>query len=177
MRRAIAIAFAAASLGGCSGCHWDSLKPAPTMVDVQLQSSPPGADAKTSLGPGCKTPCSVSVPAPDTAFSVSFSMDRFQPETVEVQVTRNTGAFNSAPPVVLDPNPVVAELQPAAPPPKAKRMRPRKATAPAGGRSAAGCAGRRRVPHSERAPATINGLPALSPRSGARFADCEAGRS
>jgi hypothetical protein len=130
MRRAIAIAFAAAGLGGCSGLSWDSLKPAPTMVDVQLQSSPPGADAKTSLGPGCKTPCSVSVPAPDTAFSVSFSMDRFQPETVEVQVTRNTGAFNSAPPVVLDPNPVVAELQPAAPPPRAKRMRPRKPRPP-----------------------------------------------
>jgi hypothetical protein len=65
------------------------------------------------------------VPAPDGSFSVTFSRDKFQPETVQVQVIRNTGAFNTAPPIVLDPNPVVAELQPAAPPPRAKRH-PRK---------------------------------------------------
>ena len=41
-------------------------------VQVQLESTPPGADATTSLGPGCKTPCSVSVPAPDAGFTVTF---------------------------------------------------------------------------------------------------------
>jgi hypothetical protein len=133
MRRVIAIAFvaagllAAASLGGCSNFSLDSLKPAPTMADIRLDSSPPGADAKTSLGPGCKTPCSVSVPAPDNSFSVDFSMDKFLPQTVQVQVIHNTGAFNTSPPIVFDPNPVVAELQPAAPPP---RRHPRKPHAP-----------------------------------------------
>jgi hypothetical protein len=133
MRRFIAIAFAGVSLAGCSSSSlsWDSFMPKPDPVQVQLESSPPGADAKTSLGPGCKTPCSVSVPAPDSGFSVTFSLDKFQPETVQVQVVRNTGAFNTAPPVVMDPSPVVAELQPAAPPPKgAKRMRPRKPRTP-----------------------------------------------
>jgi hypothetical protein len=136
MRRVIGIAFAAASLfataslGGCSSMSWDSLKPAPTMVDIQLDSSPPGAEAKTSLGPGCKTPCSVAVPAPDTSFSVAFNMDKFQPETVQVQVIRNSGAFNSSPPIVFDPNPVVAELQPAAPQSKAGKAHPRKPRAP-----------------------------------------------
>jgi hypothetical protein len=137
MRRVIAIAFAAASLAGCSSLSLDALKPAPTPVDVQLESSPPGADAKTSLGPGCKTPCSVSVPAPDSGFSVTFSMDKFQPETVQVQVIRNTGAFNTSPPIVLDPNPVVAELQPAAPPPKAAKRHPRKPKAPKAPKTAA----------------------------------------
>jgi len=108
----------------------DMFKPAPTMVDIQLDSTPPGADAKTSLGPGCKTPCSVAVPAPDTSFSVAFSMDKFQPETVQVQVIRNTGAFNTSPPIVFDPNPVVAELQPASPPPKGAKRHPRKPLAP-----------------------------------------------
>ena len=126
MRRVIAIAFAAASLGGCSSFSLDALKPGPTMVDIRLDSTPPGADAKTSLGPGCKTPCSVAVPAPDASFSVAFSMDKFQPETVQVQVIRNSGAFNTSPPIVFDPNPVVAELQPAAPPPKAGKRHPRK---------------------------------------------------
>lgn len=132
MRRVIAIAFAAtslaASLGGCSS--WDLLKPAPTMVDIRLESNPPGADAKTSLGPGCKTPCSVAVPAPDTSFTVDFSMDKFLPQTVPVQVVRNTGAFNTAPPIVFDPNPVVAELQPAPPPPKPVKHRPRRPRLP-----------------------------------------------
>jgi hypothetical protein len=137
MRRVIAIAFAAASLAGCSSLSLDALKPAPTPVDVQLESSPPGADAKTSLGPGCKTPCSVSVSAPDSGFSVTFSMDKFQPETVQVQVIRNTGAFNTSPPIVLDPNPVVAELQPAAPPPKAAKRHPRKPKAPKAPKTAA----------------------------------------
>ncbi|MBR1135116.1 MAG: hypothetical protein E6431_11380 [Bradyrhizobium sp.] len=96
-------------------------------VPVQLDSVPQGAEAKTSLGPGCKTPCTVSVPAPDAGFSVTFTMDKYQPATIPVQVIRNSGDFNSSPPVVMDPSPVVAELQPAAPAPKAvKHMRPKK---------------------------------------------------
>ncbi|MGJ4999122.1 hypothetical protein ACQR0Z_32175 [Bradyrhizobium sp. HKCCYLS3077] len=97
-------------------------------VPVQLESVPPGADAKTSLGPGCRTPCTVSVPAPDAGFSVTFSMDKYQPQTIPVQVIRNSGDFNSSPPVVMDPSPVVAELQPmpGAPPKAVKHMRPKK---------------------------------------------------
>jgi hypothetical protein len=135
MRRVIAAAgaslFVGASLAGCSSFSLDSFRPAPDQVQVQLDSSPQGADARTSLGPGCKTPCSVSVPAPDSGFSVTFAMDRFEPQTVQVQVIRNTGAFNTAPPIVLDPNPVVVELQPGGPPPKsARRARPRKPRLP-----------------------------------------------
>ena len=63
MRRVIVIAVAGASLAGCSSFSWDAFKPAPPTVQVQLESVPPGADARTSLGPGCKTPCSVAVPA------------------------------------------------------------------------------------------------------------------
>lgn len=116
----------------------DSFKLAAPEVPVQLDSVPPGAEAKTSLGPGCRTPCTVQVPAPDGGFSVTFTMDKYLPATVPVQVIRNTGDFNNSPPVVMDPSPVVAELQPAPAVPKAvKHMRPKKpkppksATAPA----------------------------------------------
>jgi hypothetical protein len=44
-------------LAGCSSLSLDSFKPAPLMVKVALESAPPGADATTSLGPACKTPC------------------------------------------------------------------------------------------------------------------------
>jgi hypothetical protein len=85
----------------------------------KLESNPPGAEAHTSLGPGCKTPCSVAVPAPDTGFSVSYTLAKHQPATVQVNVVRNPGDFTSPATATADPNPVFAELQPAGPPPKA----------------------------------------------------------
>jgi hypothetical protein len=136
MRRVIVIAVTGMSLAGCSSFSMDSFKPTPAPVQVQLESTPPGADARTSLGPGCKTPCSVSVPAPDAGFSVNYTMNKFLPATVQVQVIRNPGDFGSAATTVTDPNPVVAELQPAGPPPKPPRkvMHPKKPKpAPAAG--------------------------------------------
>lgn len=141
MRRVIAIAVAGASLCGCSSMpSLDMFKSTPPSMQVQLESAPPGADARTSLGPGCKTPCSVSVPAPDTGggFSVSYALNKYQPATVQVQVNRNPDDPAAA---TTDPNPVFAELQPAGPPPKPPRkpMRPKKpkppkaAAAPAAG--------------------------------------------
>src|SRR6202051_2425818 len=62
MRRVIVIAVAGASLAGCSSLSLDAFKPTPPTVQVQLESVPQGADARTSLGPGCKTPCSVDRP-------------------------------------------------------------------------------------------------------------------
>jgi hypothetical protein len=145
MRRVIVIAVAGLSLAGCSSfpsVSWDAFKPTPPTVQVQLESMPPGADARTSLGPGCKTPCSVAVPVPDTGFSVTYTLNRFQPATVPVQVIRIPGDFASPGSTTVDPNPVVVELQPAGPPPrpmrkmmKPKRPKPPKAAvapAPAG---------------------------------------------
>ncbi len=116
MRRVIAIAIAGASLAGCSSFSLDSFKSAPPLVKVALESAPPGADATTSLGPGCKTPCSIDVPAPDAGFSVTFAMPKFQPVTVPVQVIHNPGDFSSPATTIIEPSPVFAELQPAAPP-------------------------------------------------------------
>jgi len=134
MRRVIVIAVAGFSLAGCSSFSLDAFKPTPPTIQVQLESAPPGADARTSVGPGCKTPCSVAVPAPDTGFSVTYTLNRFQPATVPVQVIRIPGDLTSPASTTLDPNPVFAELQPTGPPPrpvrkmmKPKRPRPPKA--------------------------------------------------
>ncbi|WGD49310.1 hypothetical protein QA641_27170 [Bradyrhizobium sp. CB1650] len=133
MRRVIAIALAGtsllagASLGGCSS--WDMFKSAPPPVQVQLESNPPGADAKTSLGPSCTTPCSVSVPAPDGPFTVSYTLNKYQPASVPVNVINNPGSFTTAATVTTDPNPVFAELQPAVPP-KPIRKKPHRPTKP-----------------------------------------------
>src|SRR5882757_3615860 len=121
MRRIIAIAVAGLSLAGCSSFSWDSFKSAPPPMQVQLDSAPQGADAVTSLGPGCKTPCSVSIPTPETSFSVTFNLPKYQPTTVPVTVTRTPGDFTSPATATLDPSPVFAQLQPAGPPPRAGR--------------------------------------------------------
>lgn len=128
MHRVIAIAAAGLSLAGCSSFSMDSFKSAPPPMQVQLDSAPPGADAVTSLGPGCKTPCTVSIPTPESNFSVTFNLPKYQPATVPVTVTRVPGDFTSPTTTTLDPSPVVAELQPAGPPPRAARkpMRPKK---------------------------------------------------
>lgn len=127
MRRVIAIALAGASLGGCSSMSWDMFNSAPPTLQVRLESNPPGADATTSLGPGCKTPCSVSVPAPDAPFTVAFALPKHQPTSVPVNVIQNPGDFTTPASITTDSNPVFAELQPAVPPkPVRKPHRPKK---------------------------------------------------
>jgi hypothetical protein len=132
MRRVIVIAVAGASLAGCSSFSMDAFKSTPPAVQVQLDSVPPGADAVTSVGPSCKTPCSVAVQAPDAGFSVTYTLNKFQPTTVPVQVIRVPGDSTTPASTTFDPNPVVAELQPAGPPPKAARKKVLKPTKPKG---------------------------------------------
>ena len=143
MRRVFAIAFTGISLAGCSSFSMDSFKPTPPPVQVQLESVPSGADATTSVGPGCKTPCSIAVASPEAGFTVTFAMPKFQPVTVPVRVIRTPGDFTSPDIVTVDPNPVVAELRPAGPPPRAARkpMRPKKPKPPKAGAAAAPAAG------------------------------------
>ena len=128
MRRVIAIALAASGLAGCSSTPEyltvDYYKPKPAGVQVQLESTPPGAEARASIGPaGCKTPCSVSLTPADgvTSFLVNYSMAGREPVSVPVQIIRTEGSLFSAGTVRVEPNPVVAELRPPAPPPKPHR--------------------------------------------------------
>ncbi len=114
MHRVIVIAIAGLSLGGCASFSFEFFKPAPQIVTLQLESTPPGADATTSIGPGCKTPCSVTVPANEN-FSVTFALNKFNPETVPVQIVKQPGDFTGPPVVIAEPNPVVVQLQPAKP--------------------------------------------------------------
>ena len=128
-----AIAVTGLCLAGCS-----SRPPTPPMFQIALESTPPGADARTSFGAGCKTPCSINAPLPDGNFTVSYTLDNFQPVTVPVVVSGSPAGFMTPGTSRIEPNPVVAELQPIIPPkPERKPMRPKKpkpkatATAPA----------------------------------------------
>jgi hypothetical protein len=126
MRRFIVIAAAGVSLAGCSSL--DTFKSAPPKVTVELDSVPSGADARTSLGQSCKTPCSVEVPTTES-FTVSYTLANYQSLTVPGQVTHHPGDLTSPATTTADPNPVVGELQ-AVTPPKPARKKRRKRRAP-----------------------------------------------
>ena len=126
MRRVIVIAVAGLGLAGCSSFSLDAFKSAPPTVQLQLESVPSGADARTSVGPGCKTPCSLAVPVPESGgFTVTYTMNRFQPVTVPVDIVRIPGDFSTPASITADPNPVVAELPPVGPPPRKRPKKPR----------------------------------------------------
>lgn len=105
-------------------------------VSLTIESDPPGADAKTSLGASCRTPCMIPIAA-DREFTVSYALNGFIPQVVTVtprmpETTRlepEVGGTPAAPD--LSPNPVFAQLQPAPPPapPKKGRGRPAKQAA------------------------------------------------
>ena len=99
------------------------------MLELGLESNPPGADAVTSVGPGCKTPCTVTLPIPTGDFTVSYTLNDYQPTTVPVRVFGGPAGVLSPGTARLDPDPVVAQLQSIAPPPKpppARRQKPKK---------------------------------------------------
>ena len=127
--RVCAIA-SALSLAGCAAWtpSWDWI---PSLsgganVSLTIESDPPGADAKTSLGPSCRTPCMIPVPA-DREFTVNYSLNGYLPQVVPVRprgggdpatdvAAGAPGGVGYAAQAELAPNPVYAQLQPAPPP-------------------------------------------------------------
>ncbi|HVV40888.1 MAG TPA: hypothetical protein VHC94_07460 [Nitrobacter sp.] len=167
MRRMIAIALAGVSLAGCSSFSTDAFRSEPPPVTVQLESTPPGADATTSQGQSCKTPCSVTVAATDN-FTVSYTLAKYQPLTVPVQVTHQAGSLFTQGKTTIDPNPVVGQLQPEAPPKRVRKpvrrhaRRPKATAAPAAAQPAATAA------PAAAAPAAQSPFPAAAPATPAR---------
>ena len=95
-------------------------------VSLTIESDPPGADAKTSLGPSCRTPCMIPVPA-DREFTVNYSLNGYIPQVVPVgprvaETFRAEGDLGGALLAELAPNPVYAQLE-LAPPPAAVRKK------------------------------------------------------
>ena len=97
----------------------DALKPAPIMDTVRFESEPPGAEAKTSTGQSCRTPCALALPV-NSPMTVTFTLNGYQPESESIEPIAVTGN-----PTQLRPNPVLVELTPA-PPPPVKKPAPKK---------------------------------------------------
>jgi hypothetical protein len=101
------------------------MKSAPAATTMQFESEPAGAEARTSLGQACRTPCTQTVTASE--FTVSFSLPGYQSQSVPVKVV--SAADPNDPDAAsqrLVPNPVFVELLPAGPAPVAKKPAPAK---------------------------------------------------
>jgi hypothetical protein len=131
MKRAFASLASSFALAGCASWSVSDYIPslsAPTATTVlQLDSNPPGAEARTSGGQACKTPCALNVPM-EGDFTVTYSLAGYLPQTVAVSVTqggdvREAGDSGAVPPPQLNPNPAVAQLEPAPPPRPAKKTK------------------------------------------------------
>jgi len=77
-------------LAGCGSWapSWDLMPSMPSLsggasVSLTIESDPPGADAKTSLGASCRTPCMIPVAA-DREFTVSYALNGYQPQVISV---------------------------------------------------------------------------------------------
>ena len=97
MKRFAVIAACGLSLGACSSMpSWMQFdtKGAPSATTMQFESEPAGAEAKTSLGQSCRTPCSLAVSANE--FTVSFTLAGYQPQTVPVRIVAPEGNRDAA---------------------------------------------------------------------------------
>ncbi len=123
--RISAVAACGLGLAACATSlpSFDFFASKPATAALTIESDPPGADARLSVGGTCRTPCTQTVAATNE-FTVSYSLNGYAPQTISVRPASDT-ASGAAP---FDPNPVFAQLQPVAPPPKAppkKKKRPR----------------------------------------------------
>jgi hypothetical protein len=98
------LALAACSLSMPS---FDMFKSGPSTEVLRIESEPPGADARTSQGQTCRTPCELTLAA-DGEVAVTVQLAGYQPQTLPV---RADGKGDNR----LQPNPLYVELQPAAP--------------------------------------------------------------
>jgi hypothetical protein len=123
---------------------------------LRVESEPPGADARTSQGQSCRTPCELTVQS-GSEMTVSFALNGYQPQTVQVRpdvAPASSSYSDSGSSNRLQPNPVYAELQSAKPPAK-KKSAPRKQTAQKAAPTTAAT--------TSTAPATTGGLQSSYP--------------
>jgi hypothetical protein len=83
---------------------------------LRVESQPPGAEAKSTHGQSCRTPCELNV-QPGSDQSVTVALDGYQPQTVPLH--SETGAGK------IGPNPLFVELKAESPAPPAKKKKKR----------------------------------------------------
>jgi hypothetical protein len=144
MTRLIAVVACGLALASCSSFSWTpsfpwtpslgGSSPKVATSNLTIESDPPGAEARTSQGSTCRTPCTLPVAVAED-ISVSYALNGYLPQSVTVRpVTAAASQFSLDTPVTtLEPNPVFVQLSPAkqAPAPRKKKRPTATAATPA----------------------------------------------
>jgi hypothetical protein len=125
MRRFLALAVCGLSLGACTS--GDLFKLDAGQVTLQLESEPPGADARLSTGATCKTPCAAPASTATGELTVTYTLEGYQPQEATVQIVQSLDPRED--PARAVPNPVFVELV-AVPKPSVRRRPARPRAAP-----------------------------------------------
>lgn len=116
MGRVTGVAVLALLGEGLAGCGISSWLPSatPPASTVQVQSEPAGAEAKSSVGPSCRTPCALTV-ATSSPFTVTFMLAGHESLTVPVAPRPPGDPREAGEGLKFEPDPVYAQLEPMAP--------------------------------------------------------------
>jgi PEGA domain len=131
MSRVIALVACGFSLAACTASlpSMDFFRSAPPVETLRIESEPPGADARTSQGQTCRTPCELAVQVAELV--VTVSLNGYETQTIPVLQNGGTsGQVGTSSGGRLAPNPIFAELQAIAPPPTTKKRPVRKKKRP-----------------------------------------------
>ncbi len=118
MSRVIALVACGFTLAACSASlpSMDFFKSSPATETLRIESEPPGADARTSQGQTCRTPCELTVQG-GGEMSVTVALGGYQPQTVSLRPDQADSGTK------LSPNPLYVELQALPPPTPAKKRK------------------------------------------------------
>jgi hypothetical protein len=108
-------------LAACARSSLDAFKPKPTTTTLLVQSNPAGANAQSSLGATCLTPCTMAI-GTGGDFTISFTREGYEPQAITVHSTMSEGGYTTPASPTLDPNVVSVALKPQAQ--QAVRQRP-----------------------------------------------------
>jgi hypothetical protein len=124
MSRVLYVVACGLTLAACSGSpNWGNIfggaspPPPPEAAALRIESDPPGAEATSSLGPVCRTPCAMPIAGAGGNFAVTMTVQVLAPDAPDVGGGRFT------------PNPVFAKLE-ASKPAKKKAARKKVADKP-----------------------------------------------
>ena len=120
MSRVIAVVACGFTLAACTASlpSLDLFRSSPPSEALRIESEPPGAEARTSQGQTCRTPCELTVTGVGDV-SVTVALGGYQPQTVSLRSERSESPK-------LSPNPLYVELQLVPPAPGKKRPPARK---------------------------------------------------
>src|SRR5258708_2770137 len=84
--RVIAAVGCGLALAACSMSmpSFDFFRSGPPTEVLRIESEPPGADARTSQGQSCRTPCEITVPS-DGELAVTIQLTGYQQQTLPIR--------------------------------------------------------------------------------------------